>query len=141
MINIKLSSVDCPLYSVCLYTCLIIAHTCIRTTEDDDFVEVKEAVHDVLHRWKFVAGALGIRPSQIQTIETTHRGNPEECMDDAIIQWLRRSHNETKHGPPTWRKLVQVIAARAGGENVALASTIAKSHPSQYISTFNSIFI
>lgn len=100
------------------------------TTEDDDFMEVKDAVVDVIHRWQFVAGAMGLRPSQIRTIEATHPGNIEACMDDAISQWLRRTHNETKHGPPTWRKLVQAIAAKAGGSNAALAGRIAESHPS-----------
>ena len=94
-------------------------------------MEVKEAVMDLLHRWQFVALALGLRPPQTQTIKATHRGDAEASMDDAILIWLRRAHNEDKHGPPTWRKLVQVISAKTGGNNVALARTVAKAHPSQ----------
>ena len=85
---------------------------------------------DVLHRWQFVAIALGLRPAQAQTIKSKHRGDVEASMDDAILNWLQRAHNEDKHGPPTWRKLVQAIAAKAGGNNVALARTIAEAHPS-----------
>ena len=94
-------------------------------------MEVKEAVTDVLHRWQSVALALGVRQPQTQTIKTTHKGEAEACMDDAVLVWLRGAHNEKKHGPPTWRKLVQAIAARSGGNNVALARTIAKAHPSK----------
>ena len=97
---------------------------------DDDFMEVKEAVMDVLHRWQFIALALGLRPAQAETIKSTHRGDVEASMDDAILIWLRRAHNENKHGPPTWRKLVQAITAKTGGNNNALARAIAKAHPS-----------
>ena len=97
-------------------------------------MDVKEAVQEVLHRWRFIGGALGLRPAQIQTIQATHRGSVEDSMDDAILVWLRRAHNEKKHGPPTWRNLVRAIAARAGGQNVAHARTVAEAHhPSQYI--------
>lgn len=99
------------------------------STEDEDFGDVKEAVITTLHRWQYVANALGLRPAETKTISSTYQGNPEKCMDDAILVWLRRAHNEKKFGPPTWKRLVQAIAARAGGNNTALAMKIAKDHP------------
>ena len=92
-------------------------------------MEVKEAVIDVLHRWQNVAHALGLRPAQVQTIRATHRGDVEACMDEALSVWLKRNHMEAKFGPPTWRNLVKAIAAKAGGQNPALATEIAEAHP------------
>ena len=52
-------------------------------------------------------------------------------MDDDIGTWLKRAHNEKKHGPPTWRKLVEAIADDIGGQDPAYAEEIAKEHPSE----------
>ena len=96
--------------------------------EEDDFFEVREAVDSVLDKWRSVGGALGVQPNRIRAIQATHPTSLENCMDETLLVWLRRSHNEAKHGPPTWKKLVQAIAARAGGQNVALAQKIAEDH-------------
>ena len=34
-----------------------------------------------------------------------------------------------KFGKPTWRKLVEAVEDKVGGDNPALAQTIAKEHP------------
>ena len=44
------------------------------TIEDDDYMEVREAVSDVLARWRHLAGALGVKPGQTSTIEASNRG-------------------------------------------------------------------
>lgn len=94
-------------------------------------MQVKEAIVDVLHRWQSIALALGLKPAQVQTIKANRRGDLEACMDDALLVWLKRSHMESKFGPPTWKSLVKAIAAKAGGQNPALAADIAEAHPSR----------
>ena len=96
--------------------------------DDDDHAELLEAVFS---RWRNIAGALGVRPSQIENINVGNRGDLERCMSEALLIWLRRAHNEERRGPPTWRALVRAIADRAGGNNPALAMKLAKAHPSQ----------
>ena len=104
----------------------------IDSTAGDDFMEVRDAVTDVLHKWQGVAHALGLRPAQVQTIRAKHR-DLDDCMDEAISVWLRRDYMEAKFGPPTWTSLVKAIAAKAGGQNPALADEIAEAHPSQRV--------
>ena len=64
--------------------------------------------------------------------DATSQNQQEECMDDDIRTWLRRAHNEKKHGPPIWKKLVEAIADHIGGQDPAYAEDIAKEHPSEY---------
>ena len=82
----------------------------------------------MLPRWQFIAPVLGI-DSGIQ--DAGSKNKQEQCMDDDIHTWLRRAHNEKKHSPPTWRKLVEAIADNIGGNNPAYAEEIAKEHPSE----------
>ena len=82
----------------------------------------------MLPRWQFIATVLGIS-SRIK--DAGSENTKEECMDDDIHTWLRRAHNEKKHGPPTWRKLVEAIADNIGGQDPAYAEKIAKEHPSE----------
>ena len=51
--------------------------------EDDDYMEVREAVSDVLARWRHLAGALGVKPGQTSTIEASNRGAVERCMEES----------------------------------------------------------
>ena len=104
-----------------------------RIIEDDDYMDVREAVSDVLARWRYLAGALGVKPGQTSTIEASNRGAVERCMEESLLVWLRRAHNEKKRGPPSWRALVKAIAASAGGNNPASAMKLAAAHPSQLL--------
>ena len=97
----------------------------------NDFMDVKLAVYDVMDRWQGVAHAIGLNPSQVRTIQAQHPGNIEGCLDESLYVWLRRAHNEEKFGPPTWKKLVEAVAARAGGQNRAVSLEIAKEHTSE----------
>ena len=45
-----------------------------------------------------------------------------------LLVWLRHSYNIDKHGPPTWRRLVEAVDNDAGGNNRALAKKIASNH-------------
>ena len=74
-----------------------------------------------------MGSALGVRVHQLRTIDSSHR-QCDDCISDVLQIWLRRSHNEEKFGPPTWKKLAEAVGAKAGGNNMALALEIAKDH-------------
>ena len=71
--------------------------------------------------------ALGLRPSVAETIFATHV-DPEQCLREVIIRWLKKTYDVDRHGPPTWRTLVKAVSDKAGGNNPALAEGIAKEH-------------
>ena len=82
--------------------------------------------------------ALGLRPAVAETIFATHV-DPEQCLREVIIRWLRKTYDVDRHGPPTWRTLVKAVSDKAGGNNPALAEGIAKEH--QGITTSRQIIV
>ena len=76
-------------------------------------------------RWKAIGIALRLKYGELDGINS---GRPDECLSDVIANWLKRNYNVDRFGPPTWRKLVEIVADPAGGNNKALADEIARKH-------------
>lgn len=53
------------------------------------------------------------------------------CVHDMISSWLKRDYDTDTFGVPSWKKLVEVVGAKVGGDNVSAASAIASEHPSE----------
>ena len=71
---------------------------------------------------------LGLLSSDVDTIATMHPHNPTDCLMEVVSKWLKLSYNTHKHGLPTWQKVVAAVANSIGGNNPALAKTIAENH-------------
>ena len=84
-------------------------------------------------KWSDMCLTLGLLPSDKSAIEAAHPGNPHSCLQAVVVKWLQRSYDYQRHGPPTWRMLVESVGDPAGGNNCALAETIAKKHPGKLI--------
>ena len=97
-------------------------------TAEDDTHEVYGAVLDLAGMWHDMCLALGLRPAVADTIAATHPQNPKQCLREVIVEWLRKTYDVSKHGPPTWRTLVKAVSDKAGGNNPALAEEIAEKH-------------
>ena len=69
--------------------------------------------------------ALGIPPDYLGDI----REEPRRALSNVLQAWFKQNYNTEKHGLPTWRKLVEAMDNPAGGNNHALAKTIASEHP------------
>ena len=50
-------------------------------------------------------------------------------MSRLLTEWLKKNYNVEKFGPPTWKMLVEAVAAPNGGNNRSLAEKIATLHP------------
>ena len=71
---------------------------------------------------------LCLRPGDLDAI---HRGNDiDRAFTKIILMWLQQNYDVHKHGPPTWRNLVKAVDDPAGGNNHALAMSIADKHSS-----------
>ena len=84
-------------------------------------------------RWSSLCLTLGMLPSDRSKIEAAHRGNPHGCLQAVVVKWLQKGYNYRRFGPPTWRMLVEAVGDPAGGNNIALAETIAKKHPGKFM--------
>ena len=76
--------------------------------------------------------ALGLLPSDQTIIAAAHCGNPHHCLQAVVVKWLQKSYNYQRYGLPTWRMLVESVGDPAGGNNDALAETMAKRHSGMY---------
>ena len=77
--------------------------------------------------YKFGLG-LYLKPGELQAIRKSCGQDVDQAFTDVLLAWLRQRYNVTRFGPPTWRMLVRAVDSPAGGNNPALALTIADNH-------------
>jgi len=99
----------------------------------DDIHNVYEEVHTLRGRWSDMCIALKLPIAYLETIEISHPGNPARCLQSVLTQWLQKAYKYDIHGPPTWRSLVRAVGHPAGGNDCALAKTIAEKHLGMYM--------
>ena len=99
---------------------------------EEDTLSVYREVVSLAGSWSDVCLVLGLLPSDQSAIEAAYSGNPHKCLRAVVVKWLQKSYNYQKFGSPTWRMLVEAVGDPAGGDNVALAETIAKKHPGMH---------
>lgn len=109
------SSLVCTLHS--LYVIVVIP----GSTETQAIVDI---LLQVATKWVAIAVLLGI------DYDTIMRFEAEDDLERRILKlaeaWLEKNLGV---GQPTWRKLVEVIASKAGGDHQALAKRLATDHP------------
>ena len=85
-------------------------------------------VMDVAVRWKPLGAALRLKPSDLDTIQARHHGDPTECLRDMLVAWLQQRYDTKMFGQPSWRLLCQAVYKPVGGNNPLLARRIARNH-------------
>ena len=78
-------------------------------------------------QWSSIGLFLGVpyKYIEISKMEDTL----EEQVTKMVDTWLQRKHDVMVFGEPSWRRLAEAVAARSGGDNLRLATEIARSHP------------
>ena len=97
---------------------------------------VEDDIHDVfIHVVELQASyyqfgiTLGLPPRELDAIRIAFHQNISQAFTEVLLVWLRHRYNVEKYGLPTWRRLVEAVDNPAGGNNHALAKTIASNHP------------
>ena len=105
---------------------------------EEDTYDVCCEVIDLAGRWSSMCLALRLLPSDREKIAVAHPGNPDQCLQAVVVQWLQKGYNYQRFGSPTWRMLVKAVGDPAGGNNTTVAEVIANKHlrPVQSITTF-----
>ena len=86
------------------------------------------ALSPIVTLWQNFALGLRLKMSTTDIIRTEAK-NPHDCLREVLKHWLRRDYNTHRFGPPTWRRIVEVVASPSGCSNPALAHRIAHEHP------------
>ena len=95
---------------------------------EEDLGDVLDEVMDLTGRWTNMCTALRLRTRAEDTIARQYFHQVDDCLKAALRMWLRQEYDTGKYGLPTWKKLVEAVAKRAGGNDVVLAKEIAKKH-------------
>ena len=95
-------------------------------------MDVKVALSSLAGKWRCLGLALGLRPSTVEVIELASPDQPQQCLAMALGHWISLNYNTEVHGLPTWRKLVSVVAHGQGGDDYALAASIAEKYSGTY---------
>ena len=96
---------------------------------DDNLFEVYKEVITLAPRWSDICCALNLPILHEETIRNeTKCDDCKRCLRMVLTKWLQKSYNYEKCGHPTWRMLVKAVDDPAGGNNTALAETVAKKH-------------
>ena len=75
-------------------------------------------------QWESVAQNLGVKPDAIGIIRLNRQGDAKMALNEAVTEWLKKNHNMSKFGNPTWRTLAKAVVPLDG----ALARKIAKKY-------------
>lgn len=110
-------------------TIIIILFFAICSAEEDAY-DVLHEVNQLAWRWSCMCRALRLRSHE--NIRAEHK-NPNDCLGAVIDKWLQKNYDYEKFGSPTWKMLVKAVADPFGGDNTALAESIAKNHLSKYL--------
>ena len=95
---------------------------------EDDMFDVIEALSPVAAKWKAIGTALRIKRNKLDELESTHKGDVQDCLADTVAEYLRLGYNTKKYGEPTWLNIIKAVEHSAGGNNRAHAISIAKDH-------------
>ena len=94
----------------------------------DDLFDLLQEMMPIASSWKAIGIGLRIDYGRLQMIQIDNDGNFRACLSAMLTCWLQRSYNVDRFGEPTWRAVVKVVADPAGGDNHALALSIAEQH-------------
>ena len=78
-------------------------------------------------QWSLIGIFLGIPYSTIKRID--FEGDLDDKVEKMVSAWLKKKHDIAVFGEPTWRILVEAVAAKSGGNDRSLAERIASEHP------------
>ena len=92
-----------------------------------DLFDVHYELMNVAHNWRGVGKALRLHPDLLKRIMANH-SDVVICLEEALTEWLKKSYDTDRFGPPSWKLLVSAVAHPAGGNDRALAEQIAKNH-------------
>ena len=96
--------------------------------DEDDLSIIIEEILPLKSRYYDLGRSLNLKIADLRKIRDEHPSD-SDALEDALLLWLNQKYNNKKHGPPTWRMLVEAVNRKSGGDNHELAKQIALNHP------------
>jgi hypothetical protein len=96
--------------------------------DEDDLSIIIEEILPIESRYYNLGRSLNLKIADLRKIRDEH-SSESDALEDVLLLWLNKKYDEKKHGPPTWRMLVEAVNKKSGGDNHELAKQIALNHP------------
>ena len=74
---------------------------------------VNEEVRDTRAKWYHLGLELHLDPNDLDSIESSCRGNPSDCLLDTLKLFLKRTQPK-----PTWKMIVDAVGSRSVGHGL-----------------------
>ena len=97
---------------------------------ENDFYKVYHEIVSIKSTYYQLGIALGLPTGELDSIRAVPYYDVDQAFCAVLLLWLRQRYDVDRHGPPTWRRLVEAVDSPNGGNNTALAMNIASRHPS-----------
>ena len=102
---------------------------CISFSDESDLNDVCQEIVSIKYNYYQLGVALGLPAGELDSIRAVYFYSVDQAFCAVLLVWLRQRYDVGRHGPPTWRRLVEAVDSPNGGNNTALAVTIASRHP------------
>ena len=96
--------------------------------DESDLFKIIEEIQPIESRYYNLGRALNLKIADLRKIRDEH-SSESDSLEDVLLLWLNQKYDKKKHGPPTWRMLVEAVNSKSGGGNQELAKQIALNHP------------
>ena len=83
--------------------------------------------------WRGFGEALRLPNESLSNIHSMNQFDPKECLRSVLKEYFKKNYNTKEHGLPSWRKIVEAVSHRAGGNNSTLAQKIAEKRSMELI--------
>ena len=100
----------------------------LHILDKGDLSKIIEEILPIESRYYYIGRSLNLEISCLREIRESSSSD-SDALEDVLLLWLNKQYDVEKHGPPTWRMLVEAVDKRGGGDNHELAKQIALSHP------------
>ena len=98
-------------------------------TAEDDLHDVYGEVVNLKSSYYQLGMGLYLPARELDAIRKGFPQDIDQAFTEVLLVWLRHRYSVQERGPPTWQRLVEAVDSPAGGNNHALAKTIASHHP------------
>ena len=95
---------------------------------EDDLYDVQQEVVDLKASYYQLGVALRLSPQELDSIRKAFGQDIDQAFTEMLLAWLKHRYDVKRFGPPTWKRLIEAINSRVGGNNLALAKKITLSH-------------
>ena len=92
--------------------------------------EVVAELVPVSTKWKEIGIMFGLPYHYLHMLSSSGK-KTADCVFDMIEKWLKKNYDTANFGMPSWKKLVEVVGARVGGNDSSVASEIASRHQAE----------